>query len=89
MGQHLKSNNLCIVINVYATCNLSYKFAKWEALTNLKSSHQSMAWCFCGDFNVVRRDDERKGIKGSSSKKRRLLALIVLLERIFWWNYQV
>ena len=85
LGQHLKSNNLCVVINVYAACNLSDKVALWETLTSFKSLHQSVAWCFCGDFNAVRREDERKGVRGGSSKKKRISGFNDFIER----NYLV
>jgi len=32
-----------------------------------------MAWCLCGDFNVVRREDERKGIRRNSSQKKEII----------------
>jgi len=83
MGQHLKSNRLCVVVNVYAACNISDKVALWEALMTLKSSHQSMAWCLCGDFNAVRRDDERKGIRGNSSKKKEIIGFNRFIETNF------
>jgi len=80
MGQHLKPNSFCVMINVYVACNISDKVALWEALTNLKSSHQCMAWCLCGDFNAVRRDDERKGIRWNSSKKKEIIGFNRFIE---------
>jgi len=47
--------------NVYVTCNNSDRNALWEELTNVKLVHQNFLWCFIGDFNVVRRVNERKG----------------------------
>lgn len=37
--------------------------ALWEELTNIKNAHQNLVWCFCGDFNVVRCVNERKGAR--------------------------
>lgn len=45
-GQHLTTDNKCVVVNLYATCNLSEKVALWEELSTIKSTHQDLVWCF-------------------------------------------
>jgi len=60
---HLKSNLRCVVVNVYAACNMNDKRLLWGELSNVKVASQDHVWCFCGDFNVVRRRSERKGIR--------------------------
>ena len=65
-GYHLETKCHCVVVNVYATCNLQDKILLWEALMTLKQSYQNLAWCLCGDFNAVRRPEERKGIRAVS-----------------------
>jgi len=72
VGQHLKVKCQCVVVNVYAACNLKDKVVLWETLTTLKQSYVNLAWCVCGDFNAVRSEDERKGIRGSSSQKKEI-----------------
>jgi len=72
VGQHVKSNFMCFVVNVYATCNYRDKVALWEALTSFKRSFQNMVGCFCGDFNAVRKEDERKGVRGSHSQRKEI-----------------
>jgi len=52
--------------------HLNDKVGLWEELTSLKQQHTDLAWCFCGDFNAVRRVDERKGIRGSSSQRKEI-----------------
>jgi len=37
-GQHVSTKLNCVVVNVYAACNLSDKVALWEALSDLKSN---------------------------------------------------
>jgi len=59
-GQHIKSKSKCAMINVYAACNLNDKGVLWENLSSVKNAHPNLAWCFCGDFNVVRDENERK-----------------------------
>jgi len=41
-GQHIMSKSNCVVINIYATCNLNKKEALWEELSNIKSAHQNL-----------------------------------------------
>jgi len=72
VGQLLKTKSQCVVVNVYAACNLKDKVVLWEALTTLKQSYVNLAWCFCGDFNAVRSEDERKGIRGCSSPRKEI-----------------
>ncbi|XP_068501097.1 uncharacterized protein [Phaseolus vulgaris] len=72
VGHHSKSNCLCVVANVYAACSLSDKVAMWEALSEIRSSHQNKVWCCCGDFNAVRSIEERKGVRGHSSQKKEI-----------------
>ena len=62
-----------------------YKVALWEALTIFKSTYQIMVGCFCGDFNIARREDERKGIRGSSSQKKEISGFNCFIEK----NYLV
>jgi len=35
VGYHLKAKCQCVVVNVYAACNLKDKVVQWEALTTL------------------------------------------------------
>ena len=62
-GQHLKSNYMCVVVNIYAACSLSEKKILWDELTNIKVASQDSVWCFCGDFNAIRSRSERKGVR--------------------------
>jgi len=41
-GQHLKSKTKSVMVNVYASCNLSENVALWEELSNIKSAHQNL-----------------------------------------------
>lgn len=95
-GQHLKSKVLCAVVNVYATCHLKDKVALWEDLSSIRSVNQDLAWCFCGDFNVVRRASERKGSSERGSQKneirgfnsfinRNFLVELLIMDKKFTW----
>jgi len=63
-GKHLKSDFNCAVVNVYAACNLREKKTLWEELSSIKATSQEVVWCFCGDFNAIRRRSERVGSRG-------------------------
>ena len=60
-GKHIKSDSNCAVVNIYAACTLREKKALWEELSSIKMASQEVVWCFCGDFNAIRRRSERVG----------------------------
>jgi len=72
VGEHVKTKCKCVVVNVYAACNLYDKFDLWKELTGVKGAHQNLAWCLCGDFNAVRSEEERKGVRGNASQKKEI-----------------
>lgn len=49
-----------MLINIYAPQERSAKKKLWDDLLTLKSSSTAV-WCMFGDFNVVRKPEERKG----------------------------
>ncbi|XP_068475131.1 uncharacterized protein [Phaseolus vulgaris] len=61
VGQHVKSSYRCVVVNVYSTCSLREKIDLWGNLSALKMASSDPVWCFCGDFNAIRKRGERKG----------------------------
>ncbi|KAK7356300.1 hypothetical protein VNO80_15569 [Phaseolus coccineus] len=60
-----------MVTSQLKACNLNDKVALWEDLTVVKGAHQNLVWCFCGDFNAVRTEDERKGARAMAERKHR------------------
>jgi len=38
-GQHTSTKLKCVVVNVYAACNMTDKVALWEELTNMKNAN--------------------------------------------------
>ena len=61
VGQHTKSNCRCVVVNVYSACLLREKIDLWGNLSAIKGASLDPIWCFCGDFNAIRKRGERKG----------------------------
>lgn len=60
----------CIIINVYSRCDLPSKRRLWEALVEERVSRGEGAWCVLGDFNVVCRRDERRGVNEEASSSQ-------------------
>jgi len=82
-GQHLKSNNSCVVVNVYAACNLSEKVVLLEELSSIKSAPQDFVWCFCGDFKTVRSVNKRKGAIDRGTQSSEIKRFNSFIERNF------
>ena len=84
------------MVNVYAACSLRDKILLWGELTTIKTTSVDLVWCFCGDFNAIRKHSERKGVStrdNQSSEMRgfnNFIDSILLLElplvgKIFTW----
>jgi len=52
----------CVIINVYAKCDVEAKKRLWERLILARRNLGEGAWCILGDFNVVGARDERRGV---------------------------
>ena len=72
------------MISIYPSCNLVENECLWAELSNIRSAHQNLAWCFCGDFNVVRNESERGGSSIRGNQKNEIGVLIALLRGIIW-----
>jgi exonuclease III len=59
--------HICLVVNVYAKCDLVAKRRLWEALCSSKRRFGSGMWCILGDFNSVICGDERRGVTQQDS----------------------
>ena len=71
-GKHMQTNMDITVINVYLACNFRDKKTLWGELSIIKTTHQNFLWCFIGDFNAVRRTNERKGTSARGSQTREI-----------------
>ncbi|XP_071704083.1 uncharacterized protein [Rutidosis leptorrhynchoides] len=58
-GKLAGHNTDIVVVNVYGPHNDDKKKSFWDSLSNLLNFN-NVAWVLCGDFNEVRRCDERK-----------------------------
>ncbi|GKV12840.1 hypothetical protein SLEP1_g23934 [Rubroshorea leprosula] len=93
-GMWLPKNTTITIINVYSPCHLTGKRALWEELKNLISGNGGNI-CLVGDFNTVRRAEERTGCRGVTSEMREFddfiheteLIDIPLLGRKYTWYH--
>ncbi|GKV26629.1 hypothetical protein SLEP1_g35894 [Rubroshorea leprosula] len=63
------------IVNIYSLCQITNKRALWEELQRLIDSRRGK-WCLTGDFNVVRRANERARCKMTSTEMRGFDAFI-------------
>jgi len=56
---------------VYSSCEFNEKVSLWEELVNIKLGEECKQWCILGDFNAVRKSNERRGLnyKGSTATR--------------------
>ena len=60
-GRWVPNNSFIYVVNVYALNSRSGREELWLKLANLKETDQRAGWVFCGDFNEIRKPEERCG----------------------------
>ncbi|GKV50258.1 hypothetical protein SLEP1_g56970 [Rubroshorea leprosula] len=70
------------IINIYSPCQITKKRALWEELQGLIINRRGM-WCLTGDFNAVRRVEERAGCKMVSNEMREFDAFIHNSELVY------
>ena len=58
-GRCVNNNQRLFIVNAYAPCDLAGKRVLWDDLRQLKTSNPNGLWCFLGDFNSIRSQEER------------------------------
>ena len=66
-GRCANSNQKMFVVNIYAPCDLAGKRLLWDVLRQLRVSNPPGLWCFMGDFNSIRSQDERLSLSQRSA----------------------
>jgi len=61
-GRFLQTGDDFVLFNVYTPCDVGGQSAWWGTLSSRLVNLQGQNVCVCGDFNVVRRVDERRGV---------------------------
>ncbi|KAK9037083.1 hypothetical protein V6N11_022005 [Hibiscus sabdariffa] len=63
IGQWVKENWACRFICVYAPCSVEEQKEVWYSI-HTTILEGDIPWCICGDFNMVRIVEERRGCFG-------------------------
>ncbi|CAJ2657379.1 unnamed protein product [Trifolium pratense] len=63
-GHFTKSGEEFFVANIYAPCDDLVKQRLWESISERLQSLAGKRVCVCGDFNAVKRVDERRSVRG-------------------------
>ena len=58
-GKWVEEDQWIRIVNIYAPCDLAGKRTLWNELRHLKAANPTGLWCFLGDFNSVRSQEER------------------------------
>ena len=53
-------------MNVYCSGSLREKKEMWKEVSSFRQGQLSKAWCIIGDFNSIRRREERKSVISTS-----------------------
>ena len=61
-GRCVNINQRMFLVNIYAPCDLAGKRLLWDELKQLRASNPPGLWCFMGDFNSIRSQEERSSL---------------------------
>ena len=60
------------IVNIYCSGSLREKKEMWNEISGLRQGQLTKAWCTIGDFNSIRRQEERKSLVSSSDYSREI-----------------
>ncbi|KAL8476717.1 hypothetical protein ACS0TY_029134 [Phlomoides rotata] len=64
-----QDNRQCCIINVYAPCPLSERAELWDRIQCIVDQNAGSYICICGDFNSIRKFEERCGTRAESGRR--------------------
>ena len=64
-GKFIRTNEVFYIFNVYAPCEVRAKQQLWGSLSVKLQLLQGKKVCVCGDFNAIRRPEERRPLRGA------------------------
>jgi len=59
-GKCLDKNIPVVILNVYLSCNIKDKISLWMELEKLRENETCKSWCILGDFNTIKKKEERR-----------------------------
>jgi len=68
----LVKNVPVVIVNVYSSYNIKDKICLWEELAKLRENKACKSWCILGDFNAIRKKEERRGVCYGRSDSREI-----------------
>ncbi|XP_068498242.1 uncharacterized protein [Phaseolus vulgaris] len=60
------------IVNIYSSGSLREKKELWNEVGGFRQGQLSKAWCIIGDFNSIRRQEERKSVMSNSNYSREI-----------------
>jgi len=72
---------LVTIVNVYCPGSLREKMLVWEEISVHRLTQLSKAWCVMGDFNSIRRKEERKSLVSISEYSREIKGFNAFIEK--------
>ncbi|XP_068473127.1 uncharacterized protein [Phaseolus vulgaris] len=69
------------IVNIYCSGSLREKKELWNEVGSFRQGQLSKAWCIIGDFNSIRRQEERKNVISNSDYSREIKGFNDFIER--------
>jgi len=60
------------IVNIYCSGTLREKKETWKEVAAFRQGQLSKAWCIIGDFNSIKRQEERKSVMSESDYSREI-----------------
>jgi len=81
IGTHNEKHVPIVIVNVYSPCDSKSKWNLCEELVNIRKNERCKTWCMMGDFNAVKKADERKGLNIRRTNKRENIGFNNFIEK--------
>ena len=59
VGEWVQEAQIVTIVTIYSPCDINSKRSLWDTVKQLRQSMVGGLWCILGDFNSIRRPDER------------------------------
>jgi len=79
--KRLHNEFLVTIVNVYCSGTLREKKEVWDEINGYRLNQLSKAWCVLGDFNSIRRHEERKSLISVSDYSREIKGFNDFIEK--------
>jgi len=81
-GYWMRGNGAHVtIVNIYCSGSLRLKKELWNEVCSFRQGQISKAWCVIGDFNSIRRQEERKSVISNTDYSREIKGFNDFIER--------